>query len=31
MLAATAQRSNARLATVNHRHFPMLDDLIVPY
>lgn len=31
MLAATAQRQRARLATVNRKHFPMLDDLLVPY
>lgn len=31
MLAATAQREQARLATVNRKHFPMLDDLLVPY
>lgn len=31
LLAAAAMRSGARLATVNRRHFPMLDDLIVPY
>ena len=31
MLAATAQRERARLATINRRHFPMLDDLLVPY
>ena len=31
MLAATAQRERARLATVNRKHFPMLDDLLVPY
>lgn len=31
MLAATAQQAGARLATVNRKHFPMLDDLLVPY
>jgi predicted nucleic acid-binding protein len=31
MLAATAQRERARLATINRRHFPMFDDLLVPY
>ena len=30
-LAATAQRQRARLATVNRKHFPMLDNLLVPY
>jgi predicted nucleic acid-binding protein len=31
MLAATAQRERACLATINRRHFPMLEDLLVPY
>lgn len=31
LLAATVVQAGARLATVNLRHFPMLDDLIVPY
>jgi predicted nucleic acid-binding protein len=31
LLAATAQRERARLATINRRHFPMLDDLLAPY
>jgi predicted nucleic acid-binding protein len=30
-IAATAQRSTARLVTRNVRQFPMLDDLLVPY
>jgi predicted nucleic acid-binding protein len=30
-IAATARRSAARLVTRNARHFPMLDDLLVPY
>ena len=31
MPAATAQRERARFATINRKHFPMLDDLLVPY
>ncbi len=31
LIAATAERAGARLATVNRKHFPMLDDLLVPY
>jgi predicted nucleic acid-binding protein len=31
LIAATAERERARLATVNRTHFPMLDDLLVPY
>jgi predicted nucleic acid-binding protein len=30
-IAATARRSAARLVTCNARHFPMLDNLLVPY
>jgi predicted nucleic acid-binding protein len=31
LIAATARIHEARLVTRNARHFPMLDDLIVPY
>jgi predicted nucleic acid-binding protein len=31
LIAATAQVNRARLVTRNARHFPMLDDLLVPY
>ena len=31
LIAATAKQAGARLATVNRKHFPMLDDLLVPY
>ena len=31
LIAATARRHGARLVTRNARHFPMLDDLLVPY
>jgi predicted nucleic acid-binding protein len=31
LIAATAQLHGARLVTRNARHFPMLDDLVVPY
>jgi hypothetical protein len=31
LIAATAQVHGARLVTRNARHFPMLDDLVVPY
>jgi len=31
LIAATAQIHGARLVTRNVRHFPMLDDLVVPY
>jgi predicted nucleic acid-binding protein len=31
LIAATAQLRGARLVTRNARHFPMLDDLLVPY
>ena len=30
-IAATARVHGARLVTRNTRHFPMLDDLLVPY
>lgn len=31
LIAATAEVHGARLVTRNVRHFPMLDDLVVPY
>lgn len=31
LIAATAQVHGARLVTRNIRHFPMLDDVLVPY
>jgi predicted nucleic acid-binding protein len=31
LIAATAQAHGARLVTRNARHFPMLDDVLVPY
>jgi predicted nucleic acid-binding protein len=31
LIAATAQLHGARLVTRNARHFPMLDNLMVPY
>jgi predicted nucleic acid-binding protein len=31
LIAATAEVHGARLVTRNARHFPMLDDLLVPY
>lgn len=31
LIAATAKQAGARLATVNRKHFPMFDDLLVPY
>lgn len=31
LIAATAQAHRAQLVTRNTRHFPMLDDLLVPY
>jgi predicted nucleic acid-binding protein len=31
LIAATAKHAGARLATANRRHFPMFDDLLVPY
>jgi predicted nucleic acid-binding protein len=31
LIAATARIDGARLVTRNTRHFPMLDDLLVPY
>jgi predicted nucleic acid-binding protein len=31
LIAATARVQGARLVTRNARHFPMLDDLLVPY
>jgi hypothetical protein len=31
LIAATADVQNAQLATLNVKHFPMLDDVIVPY
>jgi predicted nucleic acid-binding protein len=31
LIAATAQVHGARLVTRNARHFPMLDDFLVPY
>jgi predicted nucleic acid-binding protein len=31
LIAATAEVHEARLVTLNEKHFPMLDDVIVPY
>jgi hypothetical protein len=31
LIAATARIHEARLVTRNARHFPMLDDVVVPY
>lgn len=31
LIAATAQRSGARLVTLNAKHFPMLRNVLVPY
>ena len=31
LIAATAEVHGARLVTRNVRHFPMLDDLVLPY
>ncbi len=31
LIAATAQAAEAHLVTLNERHFPMLDNVIVPY
>jgi predicted nucleic acid-binding protein len=31
LIAATAWLHDARLVTRNTRHFPMLDDVVVPY
>jgi len=31
LIAATAELHGARVVTRNARHFPMLDDLVVPY
>ena len=31
LIAATARVHEARLVTRNTRHFPMLDDVVVPY
>jgi predicted nucleic acid-binding protein len=31
LIAATARMHDARLVTRNVRHFPMLDDVVVPY
>lgn len=31
LIAATAQIHGCRLVTHNRRHFPMMDDVIVPY
>lgn len=31
LIAATAQIHGCRLATHNRRHFPMLEDVLVPY
>jgi len=31
LIAATADVHEVRLVTLNEKHFPMLDDLIVPY
>jgi hypothetical protein len=31
LIAATAQVHGARLVTRNARHFPMLEDLLVPH
>ena len=31
IIAATASATKARLVTLNRRHYPMLDEVIVPY
>lgn len=31
LIAATVQRHNLRLVSLNSKHFPMLLDLIIPY
>ncbi|HEX8360165.1 MAG TPA: type II toxin-antitoxin system VapC family toxin [Longimicrobium sp.] len=31
LIAATAESQNARLVTLNVKHFPMLTDVLVPY
>jgi predicted nucleic acid-binding protein len=31
LIAATAKLHGVRLVTRNVRHFPMLDDVLVPY
>jgi len=31
LIAATAEQVNARLVTLNRKHFPMIEDLEVPY
>jgi predicted nucleic acid-binding protein len=31
IIAATAEVEDARLATLNVKHFPMLPDVLVPY
>ena len=31
VVAATAQKYNLRLATLNKKHYPMLDNIAVPY
>ncbi len=31
LVAATAEKTNSRLVTLNRKHFPMLTDVLVPY
>jgi predicted nucleic acid-binding protein len=31
LIAATAKSKQAKLVTLNQKHFPMLDEVIVPY
>ncbi|HEX6289337.1 MAG TPA: type II toxin-antitoxin system VapC family toxin [Herpetosiphonaceae bacterium] len=31
LIAATAEHHNATLVTLNHKHFPMLLNVVVPY
>jgi len=31
LIAATVQRHNLRLVSLNGKHFPMIHDLIIPY
>jgi len=31
LIAATAKLHGYRLVTLNHKHFPMLDKVLVPY
>ena len=31
LIAATAEVQQAQLITLNHKHFPMLKDVLVPY